>query len=135
LFTVRPEQFAAAGGRVRVAFDWTPATGGMMVRQDTNVEGHMGRIAGIRIAGLRIALAAATAGAAALASVMLGGTPANALRLHDDIYYYSSVTPRYGYTPRHPFGAYWLYARPHCARYAQFYPIAGAVVYHGLPCR
>jgi hypothetical protein len=89
----------------------------------------------------RIMLAIAIAGTATAAgAVMLGGAvmqagPANALRLHDDIYYYGSVTPRYGYTPRHPFGAYWLYARPHCARYQQFLPMTGGIVYHGLPCR
>jgi hypothetical protein len=82
----------------------------------------------------RIVRAAAIAAMLA-GTVMLIGTPANALRLHDDIYYYGGVTPRYGYTPRHPFGAYWLYARPHCARYQQYYPIAGVTVYHGLPCR
>jgi hypothetical protein len=87
-----------------------------------------------KLTGNRIVLA--TAVAATLAgAVMLAGTPANALRLHDDIYYYGSVTPRYGYTPRHPFGAYWLYARPHCARYQQFLPMTGGIVYHGLPCR
>jgi hypothetical protein len=85
--------------------------------------------------GSKMTLATAIAGAMMAAATVLPGTPANALRLHDDIYYYGSVTPRFGYTPRHPFGAYWLYARPHCARYQQFYPIAGAVVYHGLPCR
>ena len=96
-----------------------------MLREDANVEGPMGN---------RMVLAAAIAAMLA-GAVMLAGTPANALRLHDDIYYYGGVTPRYGYTPRHPFGAYWLYARPHCARYQQFYPIAGVVVAHGLPCR
>jgi hypothetical protein len=82
----------------------------------------------------RIVLAAAIAATLA-GTVMLAGTPANALRLHDDIYYYGSVTPRYGYTPRHPFGAYWLYARPHCARYQQYVPLTGGTIYHGLPCR
>jgi hypothetical protein len=107
----------------------------MMVR-DANVEGSMkNKIIGNKI--VRMAAGPAMlAGTAMLAgAVMLACTPANALRLHDDIYYYGSVTPRYGHTPSHPFGAYWLYARPHCARYQQFYPIAGAVVYHGLPCR
>jgi hypothetical protein len=106
----------------------------MMVR-DANVEGPMkNKIIGNKIIGNKIVRTAA--GAAMLAgAVMLAGTPANALRLHDDIYYYGGVTPRYGHAPSHPFGAYWLYARPHCARYQQFYPIAGAVVYHGLPCR
>jgi hypothetical protein len=99
----------------------------MMVRKDVNVEGPMRK---------KIVLAAAIAGTAMLAgAAMLAATPANALRLHDDIYYYGSVTPSYGYTPRHPFGAYWLYARPHCARYQQFIPMTGGIVYHGLPCR
>jgi hypothetical protein len=80
--------------------------------------------------GSKMTLAVAVAGAATLAA-----SAANALRLHDDIYYYGSVTPSYGYTPRHPFGAYWLYARPHCARYRQFIPMTGGIVYHGLPCR
>ena len=84
--------------------------------------------------GKKIVLAAAVAVMLA-GVVMCSGTPANALRLHDDIYYYGSVTPRFGYTPRHPFGAYWLYARPHCARYQQFLPMTGGIVYHGLPCR
>jgi hypothetical protein len=85
--------------------------------------------------GSKMTLARTVAGAVAVAATVLPGTSANALRMHDDIYYYSSVTPRYGYTPRHPFGAYWLYARPHCARYQQFIPMTGGIVYHGLPCR
>jgi hypothetical protein len=97
----------------------------MMVPEDANVEGPMGN---------KIVVAAVIAAMLA-GAMMLAGTPANALRLHDDIYYYGGVTPGYGYTPRHPYGAYWLYARPHCARYQQFYPIAGVVVSHGLPCR
>jgi hypothetical protein len=96
--------------------------------EDANVEGHMKTM-------LAAAGTAMLAGTVMLSGVMLTGTPANALRLHDDIYYYGSVTPRYGYTPRHPFGAYWLYARPHCARYQQFLPMTGGIVYHGLPCR
>jgi len=83
----------------------------------------------------RITLATSIAGAAMLAMIGMLCAPASAERFRDDIYYYGSVTPRYGYTPRHPFGAYWLYARPHCARYQQFFPIAGVIVSHGVPCR
>jgi hypothetical protein len=122
---VRPGQFGERRRwREALAFDWTPAPWGIMLSdvEDANVEGHMRS---------KIAIA----GTAMLFGAVMLGTPANALRLHDDIYYYGSVTPRFGHTPSHPFGAYWLYARPHCARYQQFLPMTGGVVYHGLPCR
>jgi hypothetical protein len=67
--------------------------------------------------GSKMTLAMAVAGAVTVAAAVLPGTSG------------------FGYTPRHPFGAYWLYARPHCARYQQFLPMTGGIVYHGIPCR
>jgi hypothetical protein len=79
-------------------------------------------------------LARAAGGAAVLAS-----TGAMALRLHDDVYYYSGVTPGFGYTPSHHFRR-WAYAGPvdSCARRFRSYdPWTGTYVgYDGVrhPC-
>jgi hypothetical protein len=121
---VRPDIFGARRDRALVLFDSMPASGDMMAQGDGKEDAM----------GSKMTLAA-VAGAVLLAGTVMLATTANALRMHDDIYYYGSVTPRYGYTPRHPFGAYWLYARPHCARYQQFLPMTGGIVYHGLRCR
>jgi BA14K-like protein len=85
----------------------------------------------------KIAISAlAAAGVAVLAS-----TGAMALRLHDDVYYYSGVTPGFGYTPSHHFRRWaWAYAGPveSCARRFRSYdPRTGTYVgYDGIryPC-
>jgi hypothetical protein len=71
-----------------------------------------------------IALASAVvlAGAVTIAA----STGAKALRLPDDVYYYSTVTRAFGHTPRRDRYAYrraWAYAAPvsYCARRFRFY--------------
>ena len=64
-----------------------------------------------------IALASAVVLAAAV--TIAASTGAKALRLPDDVYYYSTVTRAFGHTPRRDRFAYvWTYAGPvaYCAR-------------------
>jgi BA14K-like protein len=84
----------------------------------------------------------ALASAAALAGVVtvVAGTGATALRLPDDVYYYSGVTRAFGHTPRHYGYAYgWAYAGPvaYCARRFRSYdPSTGTYLdRHGIPHR
>jgi hypothetical protein len=82
-----------------------------------------------------LASAAALAGVAVLAS----STDATALRLRDDVYYYSGVTPAFGHTPRRYLYRF-AYADPvaYCARRFRSYdPLTGTYVdRHGVrrPC-
>jgi BA14K-like protein len=89
-----------------------------------------------------IALASATALAGAV--TVMASTAATALRLPDDVYYYSSVTRAFGHTPRHDryeYGWGWTYAGPvaYCARHFRSYdPSTGTYLdRHGVPrpCR
>jgi hypothetical protein len=82
---------------------------------------------------MALASAAALAGAAVLAAC----TGATALRLPDDVYYYSGVTRAFGHTPgRHAYRWAWAYADPvaYCARRFRSYdPVTGTYVgYHGV---
>jgi BA14K-like protein len=64
-------------------------------------------------------IALASAAALAGAVTVVASTGAKALRLPDDVYYYSTVTRAYGHTPRRDRYAYgWAYAGPaaDCAR-------------------
>ncbi len=59
-----------------------------------------------------------TALAMAVGATVLANTTAMALRLPDDVYYYSGVTRSYGYTPSHHFmrwgypALFWGYPGP-----------------------
>lgn len=75
------------------------------------------------------------------AAVLVACTGATALRFHDDVYYYSGVTPGFGYTPSHHLHRWaWAYADPaaYCARRFRSYdPVTATYVgYHGVrrPC-
>jgi hypothetical protein len=75
-----------------------------------------------------LASAAALAGVALLASSM----DATALRLRDDVYYYSGVTPAFGHTPRR-----YLYSRYCARRFRSYDPLTGTYIdRHGVrrPC-
>jgi BA14K-like protein len=66
-------------------------------------------------------VALASAAALAGAVTMVASTDATALRLPDDVYYYSTVTRAFGHTPRRDRYSYdwtWAYAGPvaYCAR-------------------
>jgi hypothetical protein len=79
-----------------------------------------------------IALAsAATLGGAV---TMIASTGAMALRLPDDVYYYSGVTRAYGHTPRHYAHRWaWAYAGPvaYCAhRFRSYDPSTGTYLDH-----
>lgn len=72
------------------------------------------------------------------AVTMLASTGATALRLPDDVYYYSGVTRAFGHTPRHDRYAWaWTYAGPvvYCARRFRSYdPSTGTYLdRHGVP--
>ena len=87
----------------------------------------------MRLKIIVLASAAALAGAAVLATV----NGAAALRLPDDVYYYSGVTRTFGYTPSHHLHRWaWAYAGPvaYCARRFRTYdPATGTYVgYHGV---
>jgi hypothetical protein len=86
---------------------------------------------------MALASAAGLAGVALLAT----GNGAAALRLPDDVYYYSGVTRAFGYTPSHHLYRWaWAYGDPvaYCARRFRSYdPATGTYVgYHGVrrPC-
>jgi hypothetical protein len=85
-------------------------------------------------------IALASAAALAAAVTMVASTDATALRLPDDVYYYSGVTRAFGHTPRHYGYAYgWAYAGPvaYCARRFRSYdPSTGTYLdRHGIPHR
>ena len=85
---------------------------------------------------IALASAATLAGAAVLATC----TGAAALRLPDDVYYYSGVPRAYGHTPRHYARRWaWAYAGPvaYCARRFRSYdPSTGTYLdRHGIPHR
>ena len=84
-------------------------------------------------------IALASAAALAAAVTMVASTDATALRLPDDVYYYSGVTRAFGHTPRH-YGYVclaWTYADPvaYCARRFRSYdPSTGTYLdRHGVP--
>jgi BA14K-like protein len=86
-----------------------------------------------------IALASAVVLAGAV--TMMASTRATALRLPDDVYYYSSVTRAFGHTPRRDRFVYvWGYAGPvvYCGRHLRSYdPWTGTYLdRHGVrrPC-
>ena len=71
-----------------------------------------------------IALASAVVLAGAV--TMMASTRASALRLPDDVYYYSSVTRAFGHTPRRDRFIYrwaWAYGAPaaYCGRHLRSY--------------
>jgi BA14K-like protein len=83
-------------------------------------------------------MALASAATLAGAVTVVAGTSASALRLPDDVYYYSSVTRAFGHTPRHyAYGWAWTYGDPvaYCARRFRSYdPSTGTYLdRHGIP--
>jgi hypothetical protein len=84
-------------------------------------------------------VALASAAALTVAETMVASTDATALRLPDDVYYYSSVTRAFGHTPRRDRYTYdwaWGYAGPvaYCARHFRSYdPLTGTYLdRHGV---
>jgi hypothetical protein len=73
---------------------------------------------------------------AAVAGVLMACTDASALRLPDDVYYYSGVTRGFGYTPSHHFRRWFrVYAGPvdYCSRFRSYDPLTGTYVdRHGI---
>jgi hypothetical protein len=92
---------------------------------------------------MRSKMVALSCGAAVAAATLLAAcTAATALRLPDDVYYYSGVTRRFGYTPSHHFYRWFqvpVYAGPvdYCTRRRSYDPFTGTYVdRHGIrrPC-
>jgi hypothetical protein len=79
-------------------------------------------------------IALASAAALGGAVTMMASTGATALRLPDDVYYYSGVTRAYGHTPRHYVRRWaWAYAGPvaYCApRFRSYDPSTGTYLDH-----
>jgi hypothetical protein len=72
---------------------------------------------------------------AAVAAVLAASTGATALRLPDDVYYYSGVTRGFGYTPSHHFRRWFLASAgpAYCARFRSYDPFTGTYVdRHGI---
>ncbi len=84
-------------------------------------------------------MALASAAGLAGAVMVMAGTEATALRLPDDVYYYSSVTRAFGHTPRRDrfYGWAWPYGDPvaFCTRHFRSYdPSTGTYLdRHGFP--